>query len=156
MFSSPLLVVLTLALQGADDSRLWRKASLSDSSISYWWRQGATPDDEPEVTMTAPASDWKVGTLDNGKEYVWREGDNPDNPEIRLTSGAGTASAAAGWKIGVLKSGRRYTWRGDESNQEVRLWEVSQLESGKPFWYTIDGHVSLTDPFDLDRGYIEL
>ena len=66
------------------------------------------------------------------------------------------APAADSWQIGVLASGRRYLWRGDTEDPDIRLWEQSFLDSGKPFWYTSDGAVSLTDPFDLRAGYVEL
>ena len=61
-----------------------------------------------------------------------------------------------------LASGRRYMWRGGgedddaRAEPEVRLWEQSSLDSGKPFWYTAEGKVSLTDPFDLESGYTEI
>jgi hypothetical protein len=95
-----------------------------------------------------------VGKLENGREFLWREGNDPNDPEIALQGSEVEATSAPdtspdGWRIGVLASGRRYLWRGSAEDPEVRFWDSSTLESGKVFWYTGDGHVSLTDPFDL-------
>jgi hypothetical protein len=138
----------------SEEGRRWRKGKLPDSSVTYWWREGQDGG-EPEIAMTAPPEDWKVGMLSDGRQYLWREGDNPDDPDIKMLGDAVTQSNA-GWRVGTLPSGRRYLWRGEAHDPEVRLWEQSYLDSGKPFWYTADGAVSLTDPFDLERGYTEL
>ena len=136
------------------DPRSWRKGTVGDSSTTYWWRKGVHESDAPEVSNTPPAEDWKVGKLENGREFLWREGNDPDDPEIALQGSEVEATSAPdtspdGWRIGVLASGRRYLWRGSAEDPEVRFWDSSTLESGKVFWYTGDGHVSLTDPFDL-------
>ena len=143
------------------EPRTWRKGTIGDGGTSYWWRPGEREFDEPEVTTTAPADDWKVGKLANGREFLWREGDDPNDPEINMLKGSALAASepevsADGWRIGVLASGRRYLWRGGALDPEVRFWESSTLDSGKVFWYTADGKVSLTDPYDLRAGYTEL
>ena len=66
------------------EPRSWRKGSVGDSSVTYWWRAGDGDTDAPEVVTTPPAEDWKVGLLENGREFLWREGDDPDDPEIAL------------------------------------------------------------------------
>ena len=136
------------------DPRSWRKGTVGDSSTTYWWRKGVHESDAPEVSNTPPAEDWKVGKLENGREFLWREGNDPDDPEIALQGSEVEATSAPdtspdGWRIGVLASGRRYLWRGSAEDPEVRFWDSSTLESGNVFWYTGDGHVSLKDPFDL-------
>ena len=136
------------------DPRSWRKGTVGDSSTTYWWRKGVHESDAPEVSSTPPAEDWKVGKLENGREFLWREGNDPDDPEIALQGSEVEATSAPdtspdGWRIGVLASGRRYLWRGSAEDPEVRFWDSSTLESGNVFWYTGDGHVSLKDPFDL-------
>ena len=137
---------------GRDEQGQWRKGKLPESDVTYWWRN--SDGGEPEIAVSAPEGEWKVGTLDDGREYFWREGSDPDDPEIRLPGSA--QDGGERWRIGVLESGRRYMWRGNGDDTDVRLWEQSSLDSGKPFWYTADGAVSLTDPFDLESGYTEL
>ena len=143
------------------DPRAWRKGTVGESSVTYWWRQGEGESAAPEVSTTPPADDWKVGLLDSGREFLWREGANPDDPDIKLEPSSANAASEPdvspeGWRIGVLASGRRYLWRGSAEDPEVRFWESSTLESGSVFWYTGDGHVSLSDPFDLRAGYKEI
>ena len=99
------------------DPRSWRKGTVGDSSTTYWWRKGVHESDAPEVSSTPPAEDWKVGKLENGREFLWREGNDPDDPEIALQGSEVEATSAPdtspdGWRIGVLASGRRYLWRG--------------------------------------------
>ena len=50
----------------------WRRRTLADSSVEYWERDG-------EVSLSLPPAAWKVGTLEDGREYRWRETDDPDD-----------------------------------------------------------------------------
>ena len=65
------------------DSRAWRKGKLALGG-EYWWRE--TGDGEPEISLTNPFDEWKVGRLeDSGREYFWRERDSEeDGMEVRL------------------------------------------------------------------------
>ncbi len=137
------------------DSRAWRKGKLALGG-EYWWRE--TGDGEPEISLTNPFDEWKVGRLeDSGREYFWRERDSEeDGMEVRLASfdGEEPDSTDAPWRIGQLPSGREYLWRetSDPDDPEVQWWSQSTLDSGEPFWYDEDGEVSLTDPFARARA----
>merc|ERR1719310_7481 len=101
-----LFVGCLLVVQDASaDPRAWRKGSVGDSAVSYWWRQSDT--DEPEVTTTAPTFDWKVGTLSNGREFLWREGDDPEISMLPASAAGASEPEVSpdGWRIGVLASG---------------------------------------------------
>ena len=58
------------------DSLAWRKGKLALGG-DYWWRE--TADGDPEISLTNPFDEWKVGRLeDSGREYFWRERDSEE------------------------------------------------------------------------------
>ena len=142
-----------------DDASAWRKGKLTLGG-DYWWRE--TGDGEPEISLTDPTEQWKVGMLeDTGREYFWRARDgDEDDLEVRLARYDGEdpseadADGVMSWKIGTLPSGREYLWRendADPDDPEVQWWTESTLDNGNPFWYDEDGEVTLKDPFERWR-----
>ena len=149
---------------GPDSTAAWRKGKLTLGG-DYWWREQG--DGEPEISLTDPTDDWRVGVLEeDGREYFWRErgeGDDSD-VEVRMARYAGEESPGEAaledgheWRVGVLPSGREYLWRetDDPDDPEVQWWTESTLDSGEPFWYDESGEVTLSDPFALARAATE-
>ena len=124
----------------------------------YWWRE-LNGGGEPEISLTDPLDEWKVGTLPSGREYFFRATDDPDDPEVKLITEqpAEQGEGEAQWNIGMLDSGRRYLWResDDPDDPEVKFYSQSTLDSGEPFWYDEDGEVYLTDPFAMAKAAAE-
>lgn len=96
---------------------------------------------------------WRKASLSpTGQEYWWREsvtGEIEISVELPIDA----------WRVGMLPSGRPYTWRPSVHNPEdpeVRVWHFDYLESGRRYWWTDDGAVSLSDPHDLTVGYDEM
>lgn len=139
-----------------DSSAAWRKGKLTLGG-DYWWRE--TGDSEPEISLTDPTDDWRVGTLDaDGREYFWRESADGEEVEVRLARYDGDEPGddeeeGGGWRLGVLPSGREYLWRetDDPDDPDVQWWTEGTLDSGEPFWYDEEGEVTLTDPFARAR-----
>ncbi|KAL1504924.1 hypothetical protein AB1Y20_008691 [Prymnesium parvum] len=102
---------------------------------------------QDEVEAVA-APQWVQGTLSTGETYWWwYSGDDDDDEDAEIA----LERPADAWSVGELPDGRRYTWRDadDPEDPEVVIWSEGTLSSGKQFWFSDDGTVSLTDPFDL-------
>lgn len=93
------------------DPRSWRKGTVGDSSTTYWWRKGVHESDAPEVSNTPPAEDWKVGKLENGREFLWREGNDPDDPGDCAAGIGGRGHVRPGYVARRLANRRASEWQ---------------------------------------------
>ena len=94
----------------------WRRSTLEDTGLEYWWRPPADTDEAAELALSRPPDSWRLALLSSGRPYLWRENSaDPEDPEVRL------------WRRSALSCGRPF-WYTEEG--KVSLEDPFDLAAG--------------------------